>query len=149
LRKADRVAAIALLLLAAWFVAAGRRFPYWHRDTGPASGFLPVWLGLALAILAVLLFLNAGRSSDAAWVPDRTTSRHLGLILLASVVFVAAMDQVGMILGTALFLVFVLRVVEKCRWKTVVGVALAAATLNYLIFTRWLQVPFPAGVLGL
>jgi putative tricarboxylic transport membrane protein len=149
MRSADRVAAVALILLAAWFVAIGRRFPYWHPDTGPGSGFLPVWLGLALAVLAVLLFLNAGgETPGVTWVPGRVALRRLALILGASVVFVVVMDAVGMIVGTALFLVFVLRVVERYRWTTVVGVAVAAAAANYLVFTHWLRVPFPTGVLG-
>ena len=149
MRSADRVAAVALILLAAWFVAIGRRFPYWHPDTGPGSGFLPVWLGLALGILAALLFLNAGGATPGGtWAPDRVALRRLALILGASVVFVAAMDAVGMIVGTALFLVFVLRIVERYRWTTVVGVAVAAAAANYVVFTYWLRVPFPTGVLG-
>jgi putative tricarboxylic transport membrane protein len=151
MRSADRVAAVALIVLAAWFVAIGRRFPYWRLETGPGSGFLPVWLGIALAVLAILLFVNAGgtASGDGRWLPDRAALRRLALILGASVVFVAAMDAVGMIVGTALFLVFVLRVVERYRWTTVLGVAAAAAAANYVVFTYWLRVPFPTGVLGI
>ncbi|HSE94443.1 MAG TPA: tripartite tricarboxylate transporter TctB family protein [Methylomirabilota bacterium] len=150
MRSADRVASVALILFAAWFAVIGRRFPYWHPDTGPGSGFLPVWLAIALATLATLLFVNAGAASgDGRWLPDRAVLGRLALILLASVVFVAALDVVGMIVGTALFLVFVLRVVERYRWATVLGVALAAAVVNYLVFTQWLRVPFPTGVLGI
>jgi hypothetical protein len=108
-----------------------------------------VWLGLALGVLAALLFLNAGGATPGGtWAPGRVALRRLALILGASVVFVAAMDAVGMIVGTALFLVFVLRVVERYRWTTVVGVAAAAAAANYLVFTYWLRVPFPTGFLG-
>ena len=28
------------------------------------------------------------------------------------------------------------------------GIAVAAAAANYLVFTYWLRVPFPTGVLG-
>jgi len=151
MRSADRAAAVALILFAAWFVAIARRFPYWHPDTGPGSGFLPVWLGVALTGLAALLFVNAGRQTPEGGnrVPDRAALRRLGLILGASIVFVAAMDAVGMITGTALFLVFVLRVVERHRWTTVLGVAVGAAVVNYLVFTYWLRVPFPTGFLGI
>lgn len=151
MRAADRVAAVALIILAAWFVAIGRRYPYWRAEMGPGSGFLPLWLGIALTVLALLLFLNAGAtvSGDGRRLPDRAALRRLALILGACVVFVAAMDAVGMIAGTALFLVFVLRVVERYRWRTVVAVALAAAAMNYVVFTYWLRVPFPTGYLGI
>jgi hypothetical protein len=151
MRAADRVAAVALIVFAAWFVAIGRRFPYWRVETGPGSGFLPVWLGIALAALAILLFVNAGAATagDGRWLPERAALRKLALILGASVLFVVAMDAVGMIVGSALFLVFVLRVVERYRWATVLGVAVAAAAANYVVFTYWLKVPFPTGLLGI
>jgi hypothetical protein len=31
----------------------------------------------------------------------------------------------------------------------VLGVAAAAAAANYLVFTYWLRVPFPTGILGI
>jgi predicted branched-subunit amino acid permease len=64
------------------------------------------------------------------------------------VAFVALLDRVGMILGTALFLVVVLRFVEGYSWHRSAGVALGAAAACYLVFVHWLRVPFPAGALG-
>ena len=79
MRSADRVAAVSLIVFAAWFVAIGRRFPYWNPSTGPGSGFLPVWLGVALTVLAILLFLNAGGASAGGgrWLPDPAALRKL------------------------------------------------------------------------
>jgi len=65
MRAADRVAAVALIVLAAWFVAIGRRFAYWRPETGPGSGFLPVWLGIALAAALVTLATLGVGQGDA------------------------------------------------------------------------------------
>jgi hypothetical protein len=62
------------------------------------------------------------------------------------VVFVAALKVVGMILGTALFLVVLIRYLGRHRWWLTVAIAVAAAGLNWLVFVHWLRVPFPEGM---
>jgi hypothetical protein len=74
-------------------------------------------------------------------------ARFLG-VLGASVAFVALMPWVGMALGTVLFLVFILRLLEGHAWPAVIGVAVGTAAVNWAVFAWWLRVPFPAGVLG-
>jgi hypothetical protein len=61
---------------------------------------------------------------------------------------VAALPVVGMISGTALFLVGVLRFLERYPWRHSVGIAAATTLANYLVFTYWLRVPFPVSILG-
>ena len=61
---------------------------------------------------------------------------------------VALLKVVGMAVGTVLFLVVILRMVEGMAWRTVLAISLGAAAFNYLVFTYWLRVPFPVGVLG-
>ena len=53
-----------------------------------------------------------------------------------------------MVVGTVLFLVALLRFVERMRWRSTLAIAGGTAAVNYLIFTYWLRVPFPLGVLG-
>jgi len=149
-RRADRAGAVLLLLFGVWFAAVAlRNYTYWSA-TGPGAGFFPFWLGVAMAALAALLLVRAAREADAgpAWVPrGRGVARFLG-VLGASVAFVALMPWVGMALGTVLFLVFILRLLEGHAWPAVIGVAVGTAAVNWAVFAWWLRVPFPAGVLG-
>jgi putative tricarboxylic transport membrane protein len=149
-RRADQVAGLALLLLGAGFAAGGAQHSYWGPG-GPGSGFLPVWLGAVMAVLALMLLVQATRSRDAggAWLPRGAGLRRLAAVLGVTVVFVALLKIVGMTLGTVLFLIVILRVVEGHRWASTLGIALAVAAVNYLVFTYWLRVPFPTGLLGL
>jgi putative tricarboxylic transport membrane protein len=61
---------------------------------------------------------------------------------------IAVLKIVGMAVGTVLFLVALLRFVERMRWRSTLAIAVGTAAVNYLIFTYWLRVPFPVGVLG-
>jgi len=149
-RRADRAGAVLLLLFGVWFAAVAlRNYTYWGA-TGPGAGFFPFWLGLAMAVLAALLLVRAAREPEPGpdWIPrGRGAVRFLG-VLGASVAFVALLPWVGMAPGTVLFLVVILKALEGHSWPATVGVAVGTAVVNWAVFTWWLRVPFPAGVLG-
>jgi Tripartite tricarboxylate transporter TctB family len=149
-RRADQVGGLALLVFGIWYAAVALRYPY-RAATGPGSGFLPFWLGVAMAALAALLLVRSSRSAEpgADWLPRGFGLRRLLLVLGITVLFVAGLKVVGMLLGTALFLLAVLRGVERHTWPRALAIAVGVALLNYLVFAHWLNVPFPVGVLGI
>jgi hypothetical protein len=52
-----------------------------------------------------------------------------------------------MVLGTALYLLILVRYLGRHRWWVTGAVALAAAVFNWLVFVHWLRVPMPEGML--
>ncbi len=150
MRRADQVGGLALLVFAVAYSGAALRWYPYRGDTGPGPGFLPVWLGVAMAVLAVLLFAGATRSTrpGVPWLPRGKGLARLLVVFGATALLTALMNVVGMILGTALFLAGILRFLEGYPWGHTLGIAAGIAVVNYLIFTYWLQVPFPVGVLG-
>jgi hypothetical protein len=150
MRNADRITGAGLLAFAVSFsVGALRYYTYWGPG-GPGSGFLPFWLGVAMAALALLLFVGAMRSRDpgSPWLPAGAGLKRLAVVLGAIAAFVGLLNVVGMILGTVLFLVALLKFLEGYGWLTTLGVAVATAGVNYFVFTSWLRVPFPVSALG-
>lgn len=149
MRRADQVGGLALLVFGIWFSVVAHQYPYWGAN-GPGSGFLPFWLGLAMAVLAVFLVVGATRATEPglAWLPSGRGLLRLVMVVGATAAFIALMKVVGMTLGTALFLVGLLRFLGGHGWLVTLGVALAATLTNWLIFTYWLRVPFPIGLLG-
>jgi hypothetical protein len=149
-RRADQIAGLGLFLLGVAFAWAGlRNYTYWG-PTGPGSGFLPFWLGLAMAVLAAWLLIGAtrARAVGGRWLPEGAGLRRLATVMGVTVALVAVLKIVGMAVGTVLFLVVILRFVEHLRWPSTVAIAAGTAAVNYLIFTYWLRVPFPVGLLG-
>jgi hypothetical protein len=69
------------------------------------------------------------------------------VVLAVTTAFVALLKATGMIAGTAIFLFVLVRYLGRHPWRVCAGVAAAAAAFNYFVFTRWLRVPFPEGVL--
>ena len=150
MRRADRITGAALLALAVAFSAGAlKHYAYWGEN-GPGPAFLPFWLGVVMALLAAALLLGAIRSTDpgAAWLPDRIGQQRLALVLGATLAFVALLNVLGMVIGTVLFLVILVRGLDRHPWPLTLAVALAVAGFNALVFTYWLRVPLPVGVLG-
>ena len=150
MRRADRITAAVLLALAiAFSTGALRHFAYWSPN-GPGPAFLPFWLGVVMAVLALLLLVGAWRERDPGepWLPRGEGLRRLLLVLVASAVMVALLDRLGMALATALYLVVVLRGLDRHPWPLTLAVAIGTALFDYLVFNRWLKVPLPVGTLG-
>ena len=151
MRSADRIAGAALLALAIAFSAGAlKHYAYWGEN-GPGPAFQPFWLGLVMAALAAMLLVGALRSADPgpAWLPSGDGLRRLALVIGASADFVALLNVIGMTIGTVLFLVVLMRFLDRQPCPLTIAVALAVAGLNYVVFTRWLHVPLPTGPFGL
>ncbi len=150
-RRADQVAGLLLLVFSAGYAGAALRWYDYRSENGPGPGFLPVWLGLAMAVLAALLFVGATRRADPGgdWLPRGRGLGRLAVVFGATALFIALLPWVGMILGTALFLIGILRFLEGYPWGQTAAIAVGVAAFTYLVFTYWLQVPFPVSVLGI
>jgi putative tricarboxylic transport membrane protein len=149
-RRADQIGGLLLLVFGLWYTAVALRYyPYW-APAGPGSGFLPFWLGVAMSALAALLLVQVARAAEPGptWLPAPAARRRLGRLFGLTVLFVALLKVIGMLLGTVLFLIAVLRGLEGYRWPTALAIAVGVAAFNYLVFTYWLGVQFPVGPLG-
>ena len=150
MRRADRITGAALLALSAAFAACAlKHYSYWGEN-GPGSAFLPFWLGVTMALLATVLLVRALRSTDPGpdWLPERSALRRLALVLGATTALVALLPLLGMFVATVLFMLVVVRGLDRHPWPTTLAVALGIASFNYLVFTWWLKVPLPVGVFG-
>lgn len=149
MRRTDQISGAALLVFGVAFGVGALRYPY-STPNGPGSGFLPFWLGLVMAVLATMLIVQATRTTGRgpAWLPGGRALARLIVVVAGTALFIALMPVVGMALGTMLFLIGLLHFLEGHGWLVTLGVAAATSAVNWLVFTHWLSVPFPVGVLG-
>jgi putative tricarboxylic transport membrane protein len=148
LRSTDRITAVLLLAFALAFSAGALKYYSWWGPGGPGSAFLPFWLGVVMALLAVMMLVRSLKEKNPgeAWLPRGEGLRHMLVVLGVTIVFVAALKVVGMILGTALYLAVLIRYLGRHPWWMTVAIAVAAAGFNWLVFVYWLRVPFPEGM---
>ena len=149
MRSADRVTAALLLAFAVAFSAGALKQYQWWGSGGPGPAFMPFWLGLVMSLLALGLLIKSLKREDPgeAWLPRGEGLRDLSVVLGATVAFVALLNVLGMVIGTAVYLAVLVRYLGRHRWWVTLAVAVGAAGFNWLVFVHWLRVPFPEGKL--
>jgi putative tricarboxylic transport membrane protein len=145
IEKWDRVTGYILLIIGAitaWssiHLAMGKL-----RHPGP--GFLPFGLACILIVLASALILATWKKGDpkAPFWPERTWIRPL-LGLGAFVFYALAIDHIGFVITTFVFLVLWMWIIEKIGWVRILSISMAVTAVLYLIFAYFLEVPLPPG----
>ena len=96
--------------------------------------------------VAMLLRRPRAADADVDWLPRGEGARRVLVVIGATTAFVALLNVIGMIIGTALYLAFLARYLGRHAWWLTILVAAVAAGVNWLVFAHWLHVPFPEGI---
>jgi hypothetical protein len=145
-RSADRVTAVLLFALSVAFAAGALKYYSWWGPGGPGSAFLPFWLALVMGLLSLMMLFKKSKD-DSSWLPRGEGLRDMLVVLGVTVAFIALLKVTGMVIGTALYLAALVWYLGRHRWWVTLGVALAAAGFNWLVFVHWLRVPMPEGII--
>ncbi len=147
MKKGATIASVSLLALSLAFLIESPKLPF-GKVSAPAAGFFPAVLAALLALISLLAVLDALRADAAG------AAHSEGLIwkkiiwtvgsLLAFVIF---FESLGYLPATFLFVMFLLRAVERTSWALVLTVALSASLVSNVMFGLLLKTPLPAGFL--
>ncbi|MBI4790575.1 MAG: tripartite tricarboxylate transporter TctB family protein [Chloroflexi bacterium] len=151
MKKADQITAIVLLLFSAFVIAESSKMTL-MVEFAPGYGFFPFWLGILMAVLSVMLFVDARRRPEAldesASFPSKPIFLNVLLVLASLGVYAFLMELVGYMVDTLLLAFVLVGLVEKEKWqKALVAAVLMTAGL-YVIFQVILGVSLPKNVLG-
>jgi len=151
LRTVDRATGVLLLLVSVYLVVSGLELEYTLEDA-PGPGFLPFWAGVILGLSAIFLVAGTLVQPKKKMKEDNPlTGRGMAVIISvlgASVMAVLLTRILGLVLSMGLLAAMLVRILGSRSWLTVGGMALAIPVVFYLLFIKWLGVPFPKGFLG-
>jgi putative tricarboxylic transport membrane protein len=151
MRRADQVTGIIVLIFSSVLMEGSRRLPP-SATFGPGAGFLPFWLGALLALLSILLIVNAFRrpvvSATKRIFPSGRVLLTLGAAIAGLAVYILTLEILGFLVGTGLLTAFLLGFVGREKWYTTILVAVLNAAGLYLVFQVLLGVNLPANRFG-
>ncbi len=153
MRLAELLTAAALLGLGGVVIADAVRLGFGWGEEGPRSGFFPFWLAVALSATAVILFVQALRTTPSRPLVTRAQLRSVLTVLGPLTVFVLLIDPpgpwpgLGLYEAGGLYLAFSMRWLGGYRWRAVVPAAVLLPVVAFLVFERWFLVPMPKGPL--
>jgi len=153
MHRSDSAGAVVLLSFALFVCYQAGRYPLGTiGKIGP--GFLPLYLGILLAALAVIILLRslfaAAEIGAPAWkgITVRKILR-VASVLLCAAAYTFLLNKLGFLVATFLFTLILLKIAESYSWLASVLIAGTASAGNFLIFRVWLQGQFPKGWLGI
>lgn len=118
----------------------------------PASGFVPTVAGAALAAIGMAVLYQEWRVAHT--IPpagDAVPATERWRVVAAAVALLAygfLLQPLGLVVTTLLVLGVLFRLVGGLGWPVAITATLAGTGFSYLLFARWLRVPFPTGPWG-
>lgn len=151
MKKADLITGIVLLILSGYVIYEATMMPP-SGTFGPGSGFFPFWLGIILAVLALILMVGAALRTqgeeDAHPFPAWSTMAIVGKILGGLILFAVLMETVGFTVNTLLFVTYLMKVVQKERWSQTIVIAVATTACLFIVFQLLLGITLPKNEFG-
>jgi hypothetical protein len=150
MKKKDYLSGLAFLIIASILFFQSRQLMVWD-DMGPSEGFLPFVSSILLGVLSLIIMIHAYLKPEEG----EKTLRILGprkkkFILYGTsfIIYGLIFSKVGYSLTLGLFLVFILKVVEKQSWRMTFVVTAIAIFSSYLLFAKAFSIPLPEGILS-
>jgi putative tricarboxylic transport membrane protein len=131
----------SLVMWDSWRVGAG-----WGTD-GPQSGYFPFYIGLLMNIASLVNLFKALRSRHIIAFVSRSQLRLVLAIFIPSVVYVAAMQWLGLYVASAIFIAVFMRWQGKFSWPVSAGTGVAVPVVLFGMFELWFKVPLIKGPL--
>jgi len=152
MKKADVITGVVLLLLSGYVIREAWLMPP-SATFGPGSGFLPFWLGVLLAVLAVILLGTAWRREEIekdrkSPFPGKKALVAIGSVLVGLAAYIVLLEVLGFLMDTFMYVAFLLGVVERERWLMTLLVAASTTAGLYIIFQILLGITLPSNMFG-
>ncbi|MBA4423660.1 MAG: hypothetical protein C0390_11295 [Syntrophus sp. (in: bacteria)] len=152
MKKADVITGVVLLVLSGFVIREAWMMPP-SATFGPGSGFLPFWLGVLLAVLAVILLVTAWRreateKDKKSPFPGAKAFIAIGSVLGGLAAYIVLLEVVGFVMDTFLYVAFLIGVVEREKWPLTLLVAVSTTAGLYIIFQVLLGVTLPSNMFG-
>ena len=120
------------------------------------AGYFPFYIGLILCISGAGIFYQTvlGKNRNSEIFVDSEQLRRVLSVLLPALVYVGAVQFIGLYVGSAIYIALFMVILGKYSWVKSVIAAVSVITLFFMMFEVWFKVPLykgmfnPLGFLG-
>ncbi|MEK6592295.1 MAG: tripartite tricarboxylate transporter TctB family protein [Pseudomonadota bacterium] len=146
-KRGDVISGAVLTGLGVFIVSEARGWDYFTVD-GPGPGFFPMWYGIAMIAMSLVLVVSGLRQAAG---PERVNWREVGNALMTWAAFsvcVALLKVLGFLLAFGLLTLFVVAVMYRRPLPVAFAVAAANVAGFYILFPLALNLELPVGIFG-
>jgi len=133
----------AVVIQGSWALGSG-----WTSD-GPGSGYFPFYIGIILCVSGLGTMVQAlfGKNRNTEVFVDSDQLRRVLSVFLPALVYVFAVQFLGLYLASAIYIALFMIVLGKYSPLKSVIVAFVVNVLFFLMFEVWFKVPLFKGQL--
>ena len=148
-RTVEIVVAALIFILGAIVVQGSRALGSGWTSDGPGAGYFPFYIGSILCIAAagVAFQAVAGKDKNGEVFVDRTQLKQVLAVFLPALVYVGAVQFLGLYVASAIYIALFMIVLGKFSAIKSVITALSVTVVFFLMFEVWFKVPLFKGKL--
>ncbi len=135
---------LATIIVSLVFIIVGLKdYGFWNAQ--PTPGFFPIIIAVVLLASSIACFFQVARDKDGA---DVKYNRNELMVMLGAAGIILCTFLIGLVPSCLIYILLWLKLVEHAPWKVVITIEIIMAAIILGVFTAWLQIRFPMGLLG-
>lgn len=145
----EAMAAVAIFLIGVGMMVDNYKIGAGWAADGPQSGYFPFRVGAIICIASAFVWFKAlfGRNRNHAVFVSWERFRLVLMVLVPTIVYVLAIQLVGIYVASAIFVAAFMRVMDKRSWAKVLLISLGMSATLFWLFEIQFLVPLPKGPL--
>lgn len=152
--KKDLLSSFCMLVVGLLLAFQSLRLSIWSQS-GPEAGFFPlvvavIIIGLSLYIIIKSLILIRSKNKEKVLEAQEkkvVSVFKVSFYAILMLFYGIALEKVGFLITSTLFLILILKYVERQGWKITILVGSASIIVSYILFMYFLGVPLPRGLI--
>ena len=134
---------LATIVVSLVFIIVGLKdYGFWKGQ--PTPGLFPIIIAVVLLASSIACFLQIARDKDSETVQY---NRNELMVMLGAAGIILCTFIIGLVPSCLIYIFLWLKFVEHASWKVIVIIELIMAAIILGVFTFWLQIRFPMGLL--
>ena len=148
-RTVGAFSAIAIFLVGVVMMIDNHRIGAGWAPDGPESGYFPFRIGVILCIASVVVLLRSlfGKERKREIFVHRKKFKLVLLVLLPTLLYVLAIEFIGIYVASTLFIGAFMRVMDKYSWAKTLLISFGTSLVLFWLFEMQFLVPLPKGPL--
>ncbi|AYC30144.1 tripartite tricarboxylate transporter TctB family protein [Paenisporosarcina cavernae] len=139
----DRIASIVFLLIGLLFVIESQSISQSAYGSSVGPNIFPMALGIILLLLSIKLLFETMKYKTSNGEKERLQYKKFLIIFVSAVAYAAALEPIGYVISTFLFLVIAFQTMERGKWLSTLLIASFFSLGVYYFFAEFLGGSLP------
>ena len=137
------VSPLATIVISLVYILVGLKdYGFWKGQ--PTPGFFPIIIAVVLLASSIACFVQIARDKDSEAV---RYNRNELMVMLGAAGVILCTFVIGLVPSCLSYIFLWLKFVERASWKVILIIECIMAAIILGVFTFWLQIRFPMGLL--